>query len=372
MHKITFFQLGNADTTRIDLANGRKILVDYAATRSGDAFDKRADLPALLRSDLAAAKRDYYDVAAFTHHDKDHTIGAGEFFHLEHAGKYQGNGRIKIRTLWVSAATIIESRDDLRDDAKLIQAEARHRLIKGEGIRVFSRPQPLKDWLEARGVKFEDRKHLITDAGQLAPEFSLIGDGLEIFIHSPFVSTLNDSGVLVRNDEALVFQARFKVGSQITDALMMADVKYDVIENIVEITKDHRNENRLKWDIMGISHHSSYLSLSAEKGKDKTTPTDLVRELLEKHGQQRSVLVSTSDPIPSRDSDQPPHRQAAAYYRDVANIHGGRYIVTMEYPNKTDPKPLVIHIDENGHTVENPPSASGTSAATETRPPRAG
>lgn len=33
MHKVTFFPLGNADCTRIVLANGKRVLFDYANTR---------------------------------------------------------------------------------------------------------------------------------------------------------------------------------------------------------------------------------------------------------------------------------------------------------------------------------------------------
>ncbi len=32
--KVTFFPIGNADTCRIDLVNGRKVLVDFADVRN--------------------------------------------------------------------------------------------------------------------------------------------------------------------------------------------------------------------------------------------------------------------------------------------------------------------------------------------------
>ncbi len=35
--KIHFFPLGNADTLRLDLADGRKVLVDFADNRLGEA-----------------------------------------------------------------------------------------------------------------------------------------------------------------------------------------------------------------------------------------------------------------------------------------------------------------------------------------------
>jgi hypothetical protein len=107
--KLTFHPLGNADCTRFDLADGRKMLVDYADMRNpDDSSDLRIDLPRGLKSDLRTAGRDYYDVVLITHLDDDHCGRADEFFWFEHATKYQGDGRIKIRELWVPAAAILE------------------------------------------------------------------------------------------------------------------------------------------------------------------------------------------------------------------------------------------------------------------------
>ena len=110
MHKLNFFPLGNADCCRIDLADGRKILFDFADVRdSEDKNDNRIDLAEALRDDLSQSERSNYDVVAFTHSDDDHIHGATEFFHLEHAKKYQGDGRIKIDELWVPAADLEKS-----------------------------------------------------------------------------------------------------------------------------------------------------------------------------------------------------------------------------------------------------------------------
>lgn len=59
MHaQIHFFPLGNADTLRLDLADGRKILVDYANMRCADDLnDLRCDLPRELWRDLVKARR---------------------------------------------------------------------------------------------------------------------------------------------------------------------------------------------------------------------------------------------------------------------------------------------------------------------------
>ncbi|MBU2613861.1 MBL fold metallo-hydrolase, partial [Patescibacteria group bacterium] len=153
MHKLTFFNLGNADSCRIDLANGKKILIDFGNQGNpDDQYDLRCDLAKELRDDLEDADRDFFDVVAISHLDKDHYQGASDFFWLQHAKKYQGDDRIKIKTLWVPAAVITETGVS-DDEGKVIQAEAQYRLKQGKDVRVFSRPEKLRKWLKQQGIK---------------------------------------------------------------------------------------------------------------------------------------------------------------------------------------------------------------------------
>lgn len=370
MHTVTMFPLGNADCCRIDLAGGQKILFDYANTRNADdPSDKRIDLELELRTDLKAAKRDFYDVVAFTHLDTDHFCRATEFFELRHASKYQGKDRIKIAEMWVPAAAICEERSDLAEEGRVIQAEARYRLKKGEGIRVFSRPKALQAWLLAQGLTLESRGHLITDAGQLVPGFSRSEQGVEFFVHSPFATRQNDDTFDDRNMSSLVMQAVFEVLGRQTKVILAADTTHEVWTEIVRITKFHNRHDRLEWDVFKLPHHCSYLSLGPEKGKEKTEPVEAVRWLMEEQDQLGATLVSTSDPIPTCDADQPPHRQAANYYRD--NPQGGTFVVTMEHPKVSGPEPLVVTIDHRKATIRKRAVAAAV-AVTSVVAPRAG
>ena len=370
MHTLTVFPLGNADCCRIDLAGGQKILVDYANMRNcGDAADKRIDLEQELRADLKAAKRDFYDVVAFTHLDTDHFCGSTKFFELRHAAKYQGKDRIKIKEMWVPAAAIYEDRADLAEEGRVIQAEARYRLMQGEGIRVFSRPAKLEKWLNAQGLTLESRAHLITDAGQLVPGFSRTQQGVEFFVHSPFAARQDDGTFIDRNTCSLVLQAVFEELGRETKVVLAADTTHDVWTEIVRITKYHKRPERLEWDVFKLPHHCSYLSLGPDKGKEKTEPVDAVRWLMEEQDQLGATLISTSDPIPAVDTDQPPHRQAAKYYQD--NPRGGTFIVTMEHPKVSAPEPLIITIDHRKATIRRRAVAASV-AVTSVSAPRAG
>jgi hypothetical protein len=262
------------------------------------------------------------------------------------------------------------------EESKIVQAEARYRLKQKRGIRVFSLPERLESWLHENGLKLADVRHLITDAGQLAPEFNLDEHGVEFFVHSPFATRQDDCELEVRNDDALVMQATFSVQGVFTKLLLFADINYDVIDDIVKQSVYHKNQARLEWHIFKLSHHCSYTAIGPEKGDDKTVPSDNVDWLFSDQGQSAGILVSTSKPIPKKGSDedkdvQPPHRQAANYYRDIASEKSAEFLVTMEHPTVRDPKALVIEIDQFGATVKKS-QVFGPAAAASIRAPRAG
>lgn len=363
MPKLTFFPLGNADCCLIDLSNGRKLLSDYAATRcADDQADKRVDLPKALRDDLNASSRDYYDVVAFSHLDLDHIQGSSEFFYLEHDKKFQSKDRIKINEMWVPSAVIIEDKETLGEEHAIIQKEARYRLLKGQRIRVFSRPELLRDWLKKNGVELDAVRHLITDAGQIVPGFTITDDGVEFFSHSPFAKRLNDTEVVDRNCDSLVFQVTFNCNDTLTRLILGADTPHEIWTEIVDITRYHEREERLEWDVFKLPHHCSYLSIGPDKGKEKTEPVPNVKWLFEDRGHEGKIVISPSDIIPSEDTDQPPHRQAANYHKEHCTADRGEFKVTMEHPSQSSPQPLVIIVDNLGAKVEKRNASSGMSA----------
>jgi hypothetical protein len=375
IHRLNFFPLGNADCCRIDLDGGQQILIDYAAMRDpNDKNDLRIDLPAALRKDLEGRKRDYYDVVAFTHLDDDHIHGSSDFFYFEHAQKYQddveGKRRIRAREIWVPAAVITE--EGCTDEDRIIRQEARYRLKNGKGVRVFSRPEQLKAWLESEGLSVEARSSLITDAGQLIPDWRTEAQGVEFFVHSPFASRTDDGTYVERNDGCLVLHATFLADGAKTRIFFGADIRHEPLSEIIRITCFKNRQERLESDVVKIAHHSSYLSLGPEQGTTRTVPTKEIAHFFEKQLMFRAKLVSTSWPIPLDDSSvQPPHRQAAQYYKESAAAQGGEFIVTMQHPAKDKPQPLVIEITGSKSSVSKP-FAGGAVAAITQRPPRAG
>lgn len=368
MHRLTFFPLGNADCCRIDLESGKQILIDYADKKcKDDPSDKRIALASQLKSDLNG--RGYYDVVAYTHLDDDHVVGSSDFFHLEYATCYQGDDRVKINELWVPAAAIVE--DGLEDCARVIRQEARHRLRAGKGIRVFSRPELLKSWLESEGLTLESRVHLITDAGNLVPGWNKTADGVEFFVHSPFATRLDDCSLVDRNKDSLVLHGTFMVSGVDTKVFFGGDVHHEGLEEIVRITRYYERGERIESDIVKLPHHCSYLSLGPEKGTDSTKPTPNIAYMYEKKLSANAILISSSRSVPVSDEDsQPPHRQAKKYYTGCLS-GGGKFEITMEHPTASKPEPLVIEITANRGRIKRV-FVSGASAAVASVPPRAG
>jgi hypothetical protein len=374
-HRDYFFPLGNADTLRIDLTNGDKILVDYANVRSeDDEDDLRCDLARELWRDLTKAKRDYYNAVCITHLDDDHCKGFGEFFWLRHAKAYQGDGRAKINELWVPACAIIE--EGLDGDARLVRSEARYRLREGKGIRVFSRPERLRDWMKENGIDYESRKHLFVDAGTLVPGYTKEGPAqAEFFVHCPFGWRQDETTVIDRNGDSIVMQVTFRAGSRDSYLFLGSDVDHEALSAIVQISKAHGNEDRLLWDLMKLFHHCSYLALGPERGTDETKTVEDVKWLFETQGRRGAVIVSPSWPIPAKGSKedkdvQPPHRQAANHHRRVTKDLDGRFVVTMEQPSQASPKPFGYEITTFGIAlIVSAPMVSSAAAAST---PRAG
>ena len=378
MHKIAFYPVGNGDTSQIILENGKRVLFDFRhIKKTEDGEGPEINLKNRLTDELSKAKKKSFDVVVFTHGDKDHIENSTEFFELLHADKYQGKGRIKIDELWVPAAMILEiaTNDEQSDEFVIWRQEARYRLKEGRGIRVFSKPEKLKDWLKENGLTLESRRSLITDAGQIVPGFTLDEDGVEFFCHSPFIKHVDDSEEL-RNEAALIFNVRFKAGDNTFDYLAIGDSKWDILEDIVQKTKNHKNGDRLKWDLLNNPHHCSYLALSDEKGETETSPKPLVKELLEL-GKEGSYIVSSCDPIEdtkkAREQKQPPHIQAKkCYEKYLKKVNGAKVLVTMEEPDTSKPKPIIFTIDKDGITREFKAYTSAAAIITSSPAPKAG
>jgi beta-lactamase superfamily II metal-dependent hydrolase len=369
MANITFYPIGNADCCLIKTDAGNKFVFDFADTKNReDKTDKRIDLREAIRNDTDWPKVKQIDVLAITHGDDDHLRKVCDTFYLESRSESQTEDHIKFKELWVPSNLLTEV--GCEDHTKIIRKEARHRFKEGKGIRVFSRPDSLREWCRDNDIDFDTHEHLITDAGQLTPGWTLANHGIEFFVHSPFAHR-QDDGLEDRNGNCLVMQAVIRSGGRDTKFLITADSISENWQEIVEITKEHGNEERLEWDVFSVPHHCSYLSMSDEIGDVETEPTEEFEWLLEQ-GRDRGVIVVTSKIIPKKSESLPPHVETYQTYKKTAKEINGQIYVTMEWPTEANPGRLKIDISGSGVVPPQRTSASVVTSVVSTPAPRNG
>lgn len=369
MANITFYPIGNADCCLIKTDRGDKILFDFADTKDpNNKDDKRIDLLKAVRKDVGWPDIKEIDVLAITHGDDDHVRNICDGFHLESRSDCQSDDHIKFKELWIPANLLIEV--GAKDHTRIIRQEARHRFKEKKGIRVFSRPGALEKWCLDNDIDFEDRKHLVTDAGQTVPGWSLGDHGIEFFVHSPFAHR-QDDGLTDRNGNCLVMQAVIRSGTRDTRFLITADSISENWQRIVQITKSHSNEDRLAWDILKIPHHCSYLSMSDEIGEEETTPTEEFKWFLDQ-ANDRGILVSSSKVIPAESESLPPHAETFRTYKKTSKEIYGRIYVTMEHPTKANPDRLKFDVTGAGLVPPQITSAAVISTVVSSNAPRNG
>ncbi|MBD5401303.1 hypothetical protein HDR58_00680 [bacterium] len=342
---ITFYPEGNAECILLELSNGKRMLMDYANMYNSD--NRYTD----LANEFDGIKS--FEVVMFTHPHEDHVKGASDFFYFEHADKYKSDSRKKIEELWISAAFLLDVKPC--EDARVIRQEARYRLKegKGKGIKIFAAPNSLCSWLKDNGLSADEKDHPIIHAGTLLDSFKHdLGNEISIFTHAPFSEDADVTDD--RNEPSIVLQISLNNLIRNTNLLITGDTPYNILDKIVERSEGNGNADYLKWDLYDIPHHCSHTGLSAQKGDKITEPSENVKQLLGKYGQQNAFLVAScrafSD-INGDDDTQPPHLQAKKAYQKYSKNSDGTHktlFITSEYHGTKNPKPLRFEIDSNG------------------------
>jgi hypothetical protein len=157
-----------------------------------------------------------------------------------------------------------------------------------------------------------------------------------------------EGGDVERNNACLVFHVTFFEGNEKTKAVLGADAEHEAWCDMIYKTEQKGRVDRLEWDVFRVSHHCSYSALSDEKGEDITEPDKPIGRLFNR-GNNGCIIISSSDVVPNEDTKQAPHRQAAAYYQKVVEDQDGEaFLVTMETPSPSPPKPIVVEISSRG------------------------
>jgi hypothetical protein len=349
---ITYFPVGNGDTSLTRLTDKTDIIVDCNITEAaGDDEDESCyDVHNHLLKELKKDKDKipYTDVFILTHADQDHIRGFTDTFYTGNPSYYSDDHRqdgfIRIDELWFTPRLFVKEETKLCKQAKAFRREARRRMKlfqendpsacdQGNRLRIIgSSDSPdmegLKAIISAPGTVI----NLLN--GSVKPDFSF-------FIHAPFKED-TDTTWGERNLTSVVLQARFDIdGEAHADlAFFGGDAGCDVWERILDRSK----ETTLKWDLFLAPHHCSWSFFSREPYKDNQTPSKKCLQLLQKK-RAGSIVIASCKPIKD-DDDNPPHFAAKEEY--VKIVGEKQFFATMEYPDEKKPLPIKFRLTKNG------------------------
>jgi hypothetical protein len=370
-----FYQVDNGQSVRITLDETTHLLFDLKQRTEDE--EKTAD----VHSDLLSVcpKRDgrrWLSVFCLSHADRDHCQGFDRVFYVPNGE--DDDKLVGIDELWVTAQIF---QDDLDGPAKSVQKEARRRLKLWSDSKKRKEAEQRGNRLVVFG-KFDDLKELESlpdsqhpKAGETVTQ--ICGEArsdFEMFVHCPFEFILEESGETERNDTCLIGQIVLTNGTGKSRLLIGGDASCWVWKHVYNLTKKHKNLDRLDWDIFFIPHHGTYGFFTEKPGEDgrkeaEKSPAKTSMAILD-HGQSKGWLVCSSRPVKEGNykDDNPPHIEAIRHYRKRATDIEGTFVCLMENPSESAPAPLVLRVTANGtQRVESKASISvGTSAAAAT------
>lgn len=352
---ITYFPVGNGDTTLIQLSDETSILIDCNITQ--DSEDESKDevysvhdhiLKKVLKDENDVP---YLDVFILTHPDEDHCRGFGNIFHTgdpsDYQEKDQKEGKIRIDELWFSPRMFspYEKKGELSESAECVYNEAKRRMKlysesnskskePGNRLRVIG----YSDNEELKGLE----SILITPGNSINLFNNKIESDFSFFVHAPFKED-NDSELSARNDTSIVLQARFDVSDEKNAGLAFfgGDSQCTILEKIVE-----RSEKQdLQWDLFLAPHHCSWHFFNELSYEKDPTPSKKILDLLGM-GREGAFIIASCKPIVDNDDPNPPHFVAAKEYKK--KVKEGNFLVTTEWPNEKEPAPINFRITKMG------------------------
>jgi hypothetical protein len=347
---ITFFPVGNADTSLITLTDGTSIVIDLHVTVDSkdaeeDAYDVHTHL--LRESRRDTSDNPHVDAFVLSHPDQDHVRGFEATFFTGAPGTYSAkdrkDGRIIVDELWFTPRIFCSHEKQLCDDAKDFRREARRRMelwrkkseerdLPGNRIRIIGfTDSDLLDGLE----------DIVTAPGNTISRVSgSKKSDFEFFVHGPFKDDTDDEDG-ERNHTSVVLQARFAI-DDVSDACLAffgGDAGSPVWERIYK----RSSEKNLQWDLLLAPHHCSWTFFSETPSEDNEANETVLKFLAK--ARKGAVVVASSKPIVD-DDDNPPHFVAAERYRK--QVGSSKLLCTADSKKDGVPIPIVMSMTSNG------------------------
>lgn len=358
---VTFFPVGNGDTTLIRLRGGQSILIDCNFRSDETVYD----VPGYLRRILQPSRKatPYLDVFALTHPDQDHARGFGAVFFHGDPAKYTDDdrqaGRIRIDELWFTPRLLNEGPNDLCDDVNVVRREVRRR------IKVYQDRGPTGvepgNRLRLVGYSASDQlkglERVRTVAGQVIDRINETPcDDFRFFVYAP-VKADSDDEDSDRNATCMVLQGRFDVARvQNADRVFLGgDTACEGWKRIVGMN----DADNMTWDLFLAPHHCSWGFFSDQPAKSKAEPwRTSIYLLAQKRG--AGYIIASCKGIEDDDIDPPNYRAAQIYKTTVGR---GHFLCTAGDPPEKNPQPIHFIMTANGPQLSDLPGGATASVA---------
>jgi hypothetical protein len=368
---ITYFPVGNGDTSLVRLKDGTSILIDVCiSTDDEDKYDVHGHLIGELRSEEGVP---HLDAFILTHPDQDHIRGWSTYFYSGDPSKYSKSdkkeGRIVADEVWFAPRIFAPHEKELCQEARDFRKEVNRRIeLFRKGSQASSLPGN-----RFRVAGFTDNPDLkgleasLTVPGNVTSKINTsIKNDFEIFVHAP-TKKESDAKWAERNDTSIVLQLRFKVGgdSKAVLAMFSGDAHCGIWSNIIEKSKT----SDLEFDLFLAPHHCSWTFFSEEPSENEN-PDDGIVDFLSTKKREGAIVICSCKPIKD-DDDNPPHYIAYEKYKEIFGSEN--VLCTMEEPNEENPEPLYFTMSENGPVKDDYPKkgqvvSSAALSATVTTP----
>lgn len=365
-HTLTYFPVGNGDTSLIKLSDGTTIVIDINACEP-DGETERYDVHEHLLREVRVDSdgRPHLDAFILSHPDQDHVRGIERVFFLGDPAKYsqadKKANRIIIDELWF-APRIFRAQEDLCEDADSFKDEAERRK-KIHATNAAGKGQAGNRLRVIGHTSNPDLKGVLDVTTTPGQTVDLVNgakkDTFRFFVHGPQKKSTDDK-FGDRNDTSIILQAQFDTDgvSRAALAIFGGDAGCSIWEFVVEKSDQYGNSAALEWDLLLAPHHCSWTFFS-EESSDGGEASDIVLDLLDRC-REGATVISSSKPIRD-DDDNPPHWRAAAEYRKV--VGRKNLLCTMQHPNEEKPEPIYFRVTKGGPQKDAAPVSSAVRSA---------
>ena len=331
-----FWPVGSGDSTTIVIDDEHVMQVDLRQMEASSGEDDPHAPVADLLEKLLPQKNGKPYLAAFvlTHPDKDHCQGFADLM-----------DQVSIGEIWLAPRVLSEFDEDLCDDAQVLKDEAERRIKQarsgntnsGDRVRIIGYSDIL-DEDDYDGFPEE----MLTIPGNEVTEIDgeELSSAFRAFVHAPF----KEDAEAERNDTSIALQVTLKAADASCKALLLGDLSNPTVNQIFSRSDDAD----LEWNVLLAPHHCSKTVMYVPNDDGDDVLDNQLMSKIDDAGGECRYIVSSSEPIPSRNQsgDNPPHAKAKNRYEEIAEQ--GHFLCTQEHPSEDEPEPIVIRASDEG------------------------